>query len=74
MIIKKDNLDSRNTIYECDRCKRRTDKMGIARIFTCIEYIGEKTPIKKYDLCLKCYKAMNIGIKRGVNKNGDKPV
>lgn len=69
MIIFKDVTDRNNTVYECDRCKERTNNDGVYRIYVRVK----KNPKKKWDLCRTCYAMLCKGIEKGtknkVNEN-----
>lgn len=65
MLIKKDLKDKRRSIYECDRCKRRTMTENNIQIYT-----RENTSIiKQWDLCERCFSSLKRGIEKGVQKN-----
>ena len=55
-------MSIRRIIYKCDICSKETGKDGNYGIF--IRNPGEDTPLKKYDLCKKCYKEINAIIKK----------
>ena len=67
MLLKVDIKNKFKSMYECDRCGRIVDvkhKIGI--------YMqGYLSNSKKYcDLCEKCFRALDRGIKKG-KKNGN---
>lgn len=65
MLIKRIH-GSNNCIYKCDRCGAEisaNDKKGIYISLTYIE-----NPKKKWDLCPKCYKALERGIENGIRQ------
>ena len=73
MLIQKNYTGRTKSIFLCDRCKRKieTDKNDRYRV------VVQKTPnslrsnqIQAWDLCERCYSALDRGIKKGViNKN-----
>ena len=60
MIIKKDLKNKNNTIYKCDRCKRKITRENNYKVF--IKTNTDKQPVKKWDLCDRCYKSLEKGI------------
>ena len=65
-MLLKVNLQNQNrSTYQCDRCGRVIDVKHKIGIFT-QRYLSNS---KKYcDLCFKCFRAMDRGIKKGVAK------
>lgn len=64
MLIRKDT-NPRLTIFECDRCKTQINSLE-RKIIYIASY--ESNPKKKWDFCLKCYKALQKGIANGIKK------
>ena len=64
MLIKKDLKDKRKSIYECDRCKKRTTRDNNVQI--CIK--ENQVAKKKWDLCTRCFQALRKGIEKGVQR------
>ena len=65
MLVNKDLKNQFKSTYECDRCGKIVDvkhKIGLFKQ----EYLSNQ---KKYcDLCLKCFRALDRGIKKGKEK------
>lgn len=59
MIITVDKFNKENSVYECDRCKKRCNRNEKVSIGIDLHCTGWK---KKYDLCTHCYKLMCRGI------------
>lgn len=66
MLIDKSCQKGIKSIYKCDRCGTKTIKKH--RIGVYIQNDTE-TPKKYCDLCEKCFRALDRGIKKG-KKNG----
>lgn len=69
MLIQMSNKDRSKSLYECDRCNKKcslNEKKGI--------YIENELgrPVKEWDLCLRCYKALKMGIKKGQESQNEK--
>lgn len=68
MLLKVNLQTNTKSTYECDRCGKIVDvkhKIGLFKQ----EYLSNQ---KKYcDLCLKCFTALDRGIKKG-KKNGNR--
>ena len=75
MLINKNNIDKRNSKYQCDMCG-----VGLESKERNIIYVAEgyATMNKKWDLCPRCYKKLNKAIKnykeksKGEQKNDTK--
>ena len=63
MLIKKNFRNKKNSIYECDRCKRKINYCTRFQLYVA----GKGTSIgRKYvDLCERCMNALDRGIKKG---------
>lgn len=66
MLVSICNADRRKSTYTCDRCKSKVITTGRISIYA---GEGSGSPRKKWDLCTKCYKMLQIGIKRGGKTN-----
>ena len=61
MLISINIHDKNKSTYVCDRCKVYISNLNRKAIFIAE---GIEAPRKKWDLCQKCYKALE----RGINK------
>lgn len=61
MLYQIDKKCKSNTIYECDRCKSKIVAINNHAIYVKEAY-GH--PIKKWDLCERCYKSLERGVKK----------
>lgn len=61
MLISRDYKDKNKTLYVCDRCGMKVNIKNKKSI-----YVGNESehPIKKWDLCNKCYNALEKGINK----------
>ena len=66
MLVSRNRLDKKQSVYSCDRCKAQLSVDTKVAI-----YIGlpSRQPKKKYEYCFRCYKALERGTERGINKN-----
>lgn len=63
MIVTKDVRDKNKTTYKCDRCKKVITRKNDYKVF--IKQVEDKQPVKKWDLCDRCYKSLQKGMKGG---------
>lgn len=69
MLVEKSCQKKVRSLYECDRCGKQVIKRQ--RIGLYIQKETE-TPRKYLDLCLKCFKSLERGIKKGANNANSK--
>lgn len=62
MLVEKSTQKQWKSMYECDRCGLKTEKKDRVGIYI---QRDTETPKKYSDLCIKCFKALNRGIKKG---------
>lgn len=54
MLVFKDLKNKNNSIYRCDKCRRKINVKILYRIF--VETTEENAPKIKWHLCKECYK------------------
>ena len=66
MLVTKNARKTKDVIYACDRCGTEVDTLQNKRI--CVGTYLE-TPKKKWDLCPRCYKALERNLSTRKNNN-----
>lgn len=66
MLLKINKFDKSESKYCCDRCKTLLSPMNRYTLYVA-EGIREKR--EKWDLCKNCYRLLEKGIEKGVQKN-----
>ena len=59
MLIKTCYKDNAKSLYKCDRCGKNCEINDCKGIFITDKF---RSPIKKWDLCLRCYEALERGV------------
>lgn len=62
MLYQIDNKNKENSIYICDFCKEKINSNNKYSLYT--QYPKAKNPIKKLDLCERCYKSLERGVEK----------
>ena len=64
MLAHKDSSSSYNSIYTCDRCNKEITRKDKNLYSIYVRYITGN-PTKHWDLCDRCFKSLQKGIKAG---------
>ena len=67
MLIEKNIKNSKDSIYECDRCKTRLN--FYTRYQLSVAKKGTNVRTKYADLCGRCMRALDRGMKKGKQRS-----
>lgn len=63
MLVKRDYTDKYKSRYICDRCKK--ELKFDERFVISVGIIKTGVTKKKYDFCIRCYRALENGVEKG---------